>query len=68
MYIHVMVRGRADSVASRLKAAFGESATPLTPAAEPAPSDDWSAVDAILGKHAEAKGHVAEYEFRAESA
>jgi hypothetical protein len=63
MYIHVMVRGPADSVALRLRAAFGKSATPLTQPAESAHAGDWSAIDAIIGKHSEAKGHVAEYEF-----
>jgi hypothetical protein len=63
MYIHVMAKGPAESVASKLKAAFSKSATPLTPAPESPPSADWSAIDAILGKHAEAKGETAEYEF-----
>lgn len=63
MYIHVMVRGPAESVASKLKAAFEKSATPMQGEAESPSTADWSMVDAILGKHSEAKGHVAEYEF-----
>jgi hypothetical protein len=63
MYIHVMVRGPADVVATKLRAAFAKSATPLERPAESPPTGDWSAVDAVLGKHAEAEGHVAEYEF-----
>lgn len=63
VYIHVMARGPAESVASKLKAAFEKSATPLEPHAEAPSAADWSAVDAILGKHSEAQGRVAEYEF-----
>jgi len=63
MYIHVMARGPAASVASKLKAAFAKSATPLTPPVASHASVDWTTVDAILGKHSEASGHVAEYEF-----
>ena len=63
MYIHVMVRGPAESVATKLKSAFEKSATPMTAAAESPSTADWSTIDAILGKHSEAKGRVAEYEF-----
>jgi len=63
MYIHVITRGPAATVAAKLKAAFEKSATPLNPPVEPPPTGDWSAIDAVLGKHAEAKGHIAEYEF-----
>jgi hypothetical protein len=63
MYIHVMARGPAASIASKLKAAFDKSATPLRPKSESPPTVDWSAIDAILGKHSEASGRVAEYEF-----
>lgn len=63
MYIHVMARGPAASVASKLRAAFAKSATPLTPPLESHASIDWTTVDAILGTHSEASGHVAEYEF-----
>ena len=63
VYIHVMARGPAESVAAKLKAAFEKSATPLRPASESPAVVDWSAVDAILGKHSESSNHVAEYEF-----
>jgi hypothetical protein len=63
MYIHVMARGPAESVASKLKAAFEKSATPLKVESESPSTVDWSAVDAILGKHSEAEGQVVEYEF-----
>ena len=63
MYIHVMARGPAESVAAKLKAAFQKSATSFTRETEQQSRVDWSAVDAILGKHSEAKGHTAEYEF-----
>jgi hypothetical protein len=63
VYIHVMARGPAESVAAKLKAAFEKSGTPLEPESESASAVDWSAVDAILGKHSEATRHVAEYEF-----
>lgn len=62
MYIHVLARGPAASVAAKLKAAFGKSASPLEPAAEQPSTVDWSAVDAILGKHSEAKSRTVEYE------
>jgi len=63
MYIHIMARGPAQSLASKLKMAFEKSATPLTPRAESPATADFSSVDVILGKHSEANGHVAEYEF-----
>jgi hypothetical protein len=63
LYVHVTARGVAESVATRLKAAFQKSATPLGPEAEDEAADDWSPVDAVLGKHSEASGHTAEYEF-----
>jgi hypothetical protein len=64
VYVHVMARGAADSVASALRAVFARTATPLgrNPADEK-PTADWKSVDAILGEHAEAEGPVAEYEF-----
>jgi len=64
MFIHVMARGSAESIATRLRAAFAKSATPLKRPADSPSVSNWSAVDAILGKHAEANGHTAEYEFR----
>lgn len=63
MYIHVMMRGPAEAVATKLKAAFAKSATPLTEPAHQASADDWSSINGVLGKHAEAEGHVAEYVF-----
>ena len=63
VYVHVMARGPAESVAAKLKAAFEKSATPLKRASESASAVNWAAVDAILGKHSEASNHVAEYEF-----
>lgn len=63
MYIHVMAKGAAEAIAAKLKAAFGRSATPLSAPVDSPPVGDWSAIDAILGKHSEATGHVAEYVF-----
>lgn len=63
MYVHVMTRGPAEAVATKLKAALSKSATPLAEPADQPPAVDWSSIDAVLGKHAEAQGHVAEYVF-----
>jgi len=63
MFIHVMARGTAESVATKLRAAFAKSATPMQGPTEVPPDAQWSALDAILGAHAEASGHTAEYEF-----
>lgn len=63
MYIHVMARGPAQAVATKLRAAFAKSATPLSPSAEQPAVGNWSSIDAVLGKPAEADGHVAEYVF-----
>jgi hypothetical protein len=63
MYMHIMVAGRPDVVATKLHALFASSATPLTPPTEEPATANWSAVDAILGKHSEAEGDVAEYVF-----
>ena len=63
MFIHVMARGGAESVATKLHAAFAKSATPMRRPSELPAAADWTAVDAILGKHSEASGHTAEYEF-----
>ena len=63
MYVHIMARGSAESVATRLKAAYAKSATPLSAPTDEPSVGDWSAIDAILGRHSEAEGHVAEYEF-----
>ena len=64
VYVHVMARGAADSVAGALHAVVARTATPLDrPPAEEPPAADWAAIDAVLGAHAEAEGSVAEYEF-----
>ena len=63
MYVHVMTRGSAEAVATKLKAAYAKSATPLSAPKDEPSVGDWSAIDAILGKHSEAESHVAEYEF-----
>ena len=63
MYIHVMTRGPAQAVATKLRAAFAKSATPMSPSADQPAVGNWSSIDAVLGKHAEAEGHVAEYVF-----
>lgn len=63
MYLHVLMRGAADSVAGALHSVFAKTATPLAAGKEEPPSGDWSAIDAILGKHEEAEGKVAEYVF-----
>jgi hypothetical protein len=63
MYLHVVAEGAADVVASKLHAVLAKTATPLTKPAEEPSTADWSAIDAILGKHEDAEGPVAEYEF-----
>jgi hypothetical protein len=63
IYMHVMAKGAPDKVAAGLRATFGASATPLTPPTEEPARADWSAIDVVLGPHAEATGRVAEYEF-----
>ena len=63
MYVHVMARGPAEVVATKLRAAFARSSTPLRAPADEPDAANWAAIDAILGKHAEAEGHVAEYVF-----
>jgi hypothetical protein len=63
MFIHVMALGSAESVATKLHTAFAKSATPMRAPSESPAAADWTAVDAILGKHSEASGHTAEYEF-----
>ena len=63
LYVHVMAGGAPRTVATALRAVFARSATPLTPPAEEVSHADWSAIDAVLGRHSEAKGRVAEYVF-----
>lgn len=63
LYMHVMARGKAEVVARELKAVFARTATSLAPEKEKPASVTWSAIDAILGAHAEAEGRVAEFVF-----
>jgi hypothetical protein len=63
MYVHVVADGPAEAVASKLKSVVAKTSTPLTHATEGSASVDWSAIDGILGKHAEAEDRVAEYVF-----
>jgi len=64
VYVHVLVRGPAAGVAAKLRAVFARTATPLGPERPAvAPTADWTAIDAVLGPHAEADGSIAEYAF-----
>lgn len=66
MYMHVMAEGSSKAVATKMHAVFAATATPLGPQREQegqAPNADWSVIDGILGKHSEAEGRTAEYEF-----
>ncbi len=66
MYMHVMAEGPSKAVATKMHAVFAATATPLEPRHEqdrPATNADWSVIDGILGKHSEAEGRTAEYEF-----
>jgi hypothetical protein len=63
MYLHVMAEGAPEAVATKLRSTFARSATPLEPEKEEPARGDWSAIDAVLGKHSEAEGSVAEYVF-----
>jgi uncharacterized protein DUF1259 len=63
MYVHVMGEGAPAAVAARFRSVFARTATPLAPSAEEKNSVDWSGIDAVLGKHSEAHGTVAEYAF-----
>jgi hypothetical protein len=63
VYVHVMAQGASAAVANELKAVFAASATPLAPSPEEPAAADWTSIDAILGKHSEAHGRVAEYVF-----
>lgn len=63
MYMHVMGEGAPDAVATKFRSVFARTATPLAPSAEEKSSVDWSNIDAVLGKHSEAEGTVAEYVF-----
>ena len=67
VYLHVMAAGPADSVAAKLRSVLAATATPLgggeNEAEESGPSVDWSAIDSVLGPHAEAEESTAEYVF-----
>ena len=63
LYVHVMARGAPESVATKLRSLFAKSATPHEPEAEEKSDADWSPIDAVLGRHSEAEGRVAEYVF-----
>lgn len=64
MFLHVMAEGPAGSVATKLRSVLSTTGAPLKPAKEgPENAPDWSAIDAVLGKHEEAGGKTAEYEF-----
>ena len=67
MYMHVMAEGSAKAIATKMHAVFASTATPLEPQHEhesqATNAADWSVIDGILGKHSEAEGRTAEYEF-----
>jgi hypothetical protein len=63
MYVHVTGQGTPEALATKLRAVFARTATPLGREQEEPPTGDWSAIDSILGPHAEAEGRVAEYVF-----
>jgi hypothetical protein len=59
MFLHISARGNAEAVANQLKSVFAKTATPMTHHDEEAASVSWSAIDAILGPHADAEGRLA---------
>jgi len=64
IYMHVHSEGLPESLATRLRAVFSKTGTPLPPSEREEPvRADWTAIDAVLGKHSEAEGSVAEWEF-----
>lgn len=63
MYVHAMSEGTPEAVANRFRSVFAKTATPLTPSVEEKSSADWTSVNAVLGRHSEAHGVVAEYVF-----
>ena len=65
LYLHVMAEGPADSVAAKLRSVIATTPTPLKPEEEEGEgaAPDWSAIDAVLGPHAEAEAQTAEYVF-----
>ncbi|HEU4698258.1 MAG TPA: DUF1259 domain-containing protein [Gemmatimonadales bacterium] len=68
VYVHVRAEGETEAVATKLRAVFAATATPLEvkpegEGKEGARRPDWSAIDSVLGPHAEAEENVAEYVF-----
>lgn len=64
MYMHVMAQGTPGSVATRLRSIVARTATPFDRMeGAGGTTADWSAIDAVLGRHSEAEGDVAEYVF-----
>ena len=64
VYMHVMGQGTPEALARRIRTVLAATRTPLTLEREPAAERlDWSAIDQVLGRHAESDGPVAEYLF-----
>lgn len=63
VYVHVFAEGPTESVARSLRAVFAAGGTPMRAPEEERSRVSWSAIDAILGRHEEAEGDVAEYVF-----
>lgn len=64
VYMHVHAEGAPEALATGLHAVFSRTGTPLPPSTKKEPvRADWTAIDAVLGKHSEAEGTVAEWEF-----
>jgi hypothetical protein len=65
VYLHLMAEGPAAIVATKLRSVLSTTGAPLKPAKEKetGKTPDWSAIDAVLGKHEEAEGRTVEYEF-----
>jgi hypothetical protein len=64
IYVHVTGEGAPEALAKRLRAVYAASHTPLSAPKEEPARGDWSAIDAMLGPHAEAEGPIAEYVFK----
>ena len=64
LFTHFTLEGSPDVVANKLHALIARTATPLGKAAEEPSTANWSAIDAILGKHEEASGAVVSYGFK----
>jgi len=63
VYMHVMGQGTPEALARKIRTVFAATNTPLRPTPEERGRGDWSAIDGILGRHAETAGPVAEYVF-----